>query len=123
MSKKGLKVKVKGQKDEIIGHLESIIKHLKEGTLVIQNNESFISLKPKEELFLKIEGEQKDKKEELSIELSWRTEEKVIEEKTPENLVISSEEPVIEPTEEEAEAEAGTEVAAEADVKSETAVV
>ena len=119
--KKELKVKVKGQKDDIIGHLESIIKHLKEGTLVIQNDNSFVSLKPKDEIFLKIEGEQKEKKEELSIKLSWVTEEKVIEEKAPENLVISSEEPVIEAAEEEAEAEA--DVTAEADVKTETAVV
>ncbi len=95
MSKKELKVKVDGQNSEIIGYLESIVKSLKEGTLVLEKGDSFVTLKPRDTMKLEIEGAQKDKKEGLKIELSWKTEQAVAEE-APENLVISSHEPVAE---------------------------
>jgi amphi-Trp domain-containing protein len=85
-------VKFGGQRDVIIGYLESMVNSLKEGTLVIQENDRFISLKPKDVLTLEIECEQKEKKEELTIEISWRTEAKEVEE-IPSDLVISSKEP------------------------------
>jgi amphi-Trp domain-containing protein len=103
MPKKDLKVKIKGELDEMIKYLESIVTSLKEGTVVVQKNNSFITLKPQNEVQLEIEAEQKKDKEELSIEMSWKTVE-VISEETPSTLVITSKEPDPLP-EEEAEEE------------------
>ncbi len=95
MPKKELKVKMSGALNDVISHLESIIASLKEGTVVIQKGNSFISLKPKDQVALEIEAEQKKGKEELSIELSWKSEEVIAADDTTSSLVISSKEPEV----------------------------
>lgn len=92
MSKKELKIKMNGEIGTIIAHLESIVKSLREGTLVIQKNDAFITLRPKETLMMKIEAEHKKEKEELSIGLSWRIDE-VLTADSGAPLVITSREP------------------------------
>lgn len=130
MSREEMKVKVNGQKNEIISYLESMVQSLKEGTVVVQQDEQFITLKPAETLSLKIEGERKGKKDELKIELSWKNQEEVVEEK-PVDLVISSVEPATaqeEPTEDTGYTyssyitDAETEVVAESETSSYSSV-
>lgn len=99
MSKKEIKIKTRGDVQSIISYLESIISSLKEGQIVIQNNNSFVSLKPVDDISMELEAEQKKGKEELTIELSWKSEQ-VITEESESRLIISSKEP--EPVQEEA---------------------
>lgn len=99
MSKNDLKVKMHGELTNVITYLESLVNSLKEGTVVIQKSDSFITLHPQETVTLEIEAEQKKGKEELSIELSWKSEE-VISADTPSTLTISSKEPEFPVTEE-----------------------
>jgi amphi-Trp domain-containing protein len=92
MSKKEMKVKVKGTLEDVCRHLESLVSSMKEGTVVIQKSNSFITLKPQNIISLEIEGEQKKDKEELKIELSWKAND-IITEKHEPVLTISSREP------------------------------
>ena len=92
MSKKELKVKTKGGLEEAISYLKALTSSLKEKKLVIQKESSFITLSPKDEVSLEIEAEQKREKENLSIKLSWKNEDVILQ--SPEaNLIISSKEP------------------------------
>lgn len=101
MPKKELKVKMIGELNDVIAQMEAIISSLKEGKVVIQKNNSFISLSPQEQVTLEIEAEQKKDKEELSIELSWRSAD-IITNDNSAGLTISSHEPEI-PDEESSE--------------------
>jgi amphi-Trp domain-containing protein len=101
MPKKELKVKMIGELNDVIAQMEAVINSLKEGKVVIQKNNSFISLTPQDQVTLEIEAEQKKDKEELSIELSWRSAD-IITGDSSTGLSISSNEPEI-PEEEASE--------------------
>jgi len=75
---------------EVISYLEALIKSLKEGKLVIEQGEQFVSLTPSEMIDFEMEARQKSDKEKLSLEFSWCG--RSIEAE-PEALKISSEEP------------------------------
>ncbi len=105
MGKKELKVKLKGELEQAISHLESIVSSLKEKKLVIQKDEAYVVLTPEDFVSLEIKAEEKKDKQELSLEISWKTAE-VMSEESPSNLNISSKEPEIK---EEAAAEDSSE--------------
>lgn len=66
-------------------------KALKEGKIVISNNNDSITLSPEENIELELEAEIKKGKEGISIELSWKRE--VIQDIGTVKFSIGSEEP------------------------------
>lgn len=71
-SKRELKVKVHSNINNIISHLETLIGALREGKVVVESNNQFITLTPGNIASFEIEAEQKKDKETLTIELGWR---------------------------------------------------
>jgi amphi-Trp domain-containing protein len=95
MATKELKIKTTAGLQETIKQLENIIASMKEGIICIRKNDKALVLSPKEPLVLELGAEVKLEKhvlkEKLTIELKWRKEELVAEDK--ETFSISSEAP------------------------------
>lgn len=56
---------------EVITYLEELTKGFKQGKIVVQQGEEFISLLPPESVQVEVEAKQKEGKEKFSLELSW----------------------------------------------------
>lgn len=82
----GKKVSFKEKMDikDAVAYLDNVIKGLREGNLVLSYGDESIELGPEGEVKLEIEGEAKDRKGKLSIELSYKNEEK------PESMTITT---------------------------------
>jgi amphi-Trp domain-containing protein len=95
MATKELKIKTTAGLLETVKQLENLIASLKEGTICIRKNDKVIVLSPQEpvalELAAEVKVEKSTLKEKLTIELKWRKEEAVVEEK--ETFSISCETP------------------------------
>ncbi len=87
-------VSMKGiiDRKQVVTYLQDLMTSLKNGTIVVQQGEEFVSLNPEDLIFLEVEAEQKKDKEKLIFELSWRKEQEANEEvdfritsKEPEN--------------------------------------
>ncbi len=94
MGKKELKVKLKGELDQAIAYLESIVSSLKEKKVVIQKDDAYVVLTPEDFVSMEIEAEEKKDKQELSIEISWKSAE-VMSDVSTSHLNISSREPEV----------------------------
>ena len=94
MKKREVTFKGKLSLEKTVEYLEALIKTLKDKKLVVQTEDSFITLTPSDSIELEVEASQKkDKnKEKLSIELSWKLGNKEV---YSNDLKISSEEPEI----------------------------
>ncbi|MBF0225229.1 MAG: amphi-Trp domain-containing protein [Desulfobacterales bacterium] len=76
MKKKDLNVKVSLEADEVASYLESLAKSIRDGKVVIESGNKFISLTPSYKMDVEIEAKQKDDKEKISILLAWKCFEK-----------------------------------------------
>jgi amphi-Trp domain-containing protein len=56
---------------EVVIYLEGLIKGFKEGKIVVQKGEGFVSLVPAEQVTVMVEAKKKKDKEKFSLELSW----------------------------------------------------
>jgi amphi-Trp domain-containing protein len=84
--------------DEVIAYLESLVSSFKEGKVVVQQGEQFVSMNPPEQVSVEVEAKQKEGKEKFSLELSWRNVEQPAE---SEKVKISSKEPEMPAAEEQ----------------------
>jgi len=57
--------------NEAISYLEELSRGFKEGKIVVQQGEEFITLLPPENIQVEVEAKQKHSKEKFSLELSW----------------------------------------------------
>ncbi|MFO7816574.1 MAG: amphi-Trp domain-containing protein [Thermodesulfobacteriota bacterium] len=57
--------------NEAISYLEELSKGFKQGKIVVQQGEEFITLLPPENVQVEVEAKQKHSKEKFSLELSW----------------------------------------------------
>ncbi len=81
---------------EVIHYLEGLIEGFREGRIVVEQGERYLTLNPPKTLGVEIEARRKKDKEKLSLELSWH---KTAEESEGKTLKISSKEPEIEAAE------------------------
>lgn len=86
-----IKVKMEGKLDQIVNYLDDIVNSLKQGKVVVQQGEEFVSLEPAENVFFEVEAKQKKGKEKISFELEWSKIQ--VEEVQEEGFAITSEEP------------------------------
>lgn len=86
------------QLKEVATYLEELTKGFKQGKIVVQQGEEFISLLPPESVQVEVEAKQKEGKEKFSLELSWVPAESGSEEN---EIKISQKEPVASPPEPE----------------------
>lgn len=84
--------------DEVIAYLESLVSSFKEGKVVVQQGEQFVSMNPPEQVSVEVEAKQKEGKEKFSLELSWKNVEQPAEN---EKVKISSKEPEMPAAEEQ----------------------
>ncbi len=56
---------------EVISYLEALISSLKDGKIVIEQGEQFVSLTPTSMIDFEMEARQKSDKEKLSLGFSW----------------------------------------------------
>lgn len=59
--------------DEAIERLEKIVNLMKGGSIKLESNDESILIEPENEAELSIEAKRKDSKQNLSIELYWKT--------------------------------------------------
>ncbi len=74
MSKKGIAVKGTMDFNSVVSFLEDVVKSFKEGKVVVQRGEEFVTLTPAENMEVEVEAAEKKGKQKLSIELEWRAE-------------------------------------------------
>ncbi|MFP4167769.1 MAG: amphi-Trp domain-containing protein [Desulfonatronovibrionaceae bacterium] len=83
---------------EVITYLEELTKGFKQGKIVVQQGEEFLSLLPPESVQVEVEAKQKEDKEKFSLELSWVPVTSGSEES---EIKITQKEPVVSPPEPE----------------------
>lgn len=93
MKKSEIKVKGLINGESICGVLSDLAQSFKEGTVCIENGQEFVTMKPGANIEFEIEASQKKGKEKLTIELTWRQVEEVVEGES--GFKISSCEPEI----------------------------
>lgn len=86
-----MKIKRTIAADALADVLADLAKSIREGTVVVQQGEEFVTLNPGGRMDMELEAGQKKGKQKLSIELSWRQVE--VEEEAAAEFKISSEEP------------------------------
>ncbi len=102
--KSEIKIKTAANAETVIGILEDLVKSFKEGTVVLEKENEFVSLTPGNDFQVEIEAGRKKNKQKFSLELSWvLTESK---EENPPEFKISSQEPEIKAPEAEKEEDA-----------------
>ena len=88
--------------EKVIAYLEELTACFKEGKIVVEKGDEFVSLTPPDQVFVEVEAKTKKDKNQFSLELSWRNLGPVDGE---EAIVISPQEPA--PVEESKDAEEG----------------
>lgn len=92
--KSEIKIKAVMDGQTVSGVLEDLARSFKGGTVCIEKNGEFVTLKPGANITVEIEASQKKNKQKLAIEFTWQQAEPVV--KTEFGFKISSEEPEIE---------------------------
>jgi len=98
MAKKEVEFKGNLEQKQLVSYLEELIKSIKSGTVVVQHGAEHVALTPQDVMELEVEAKQKDNKEKLSLEISWKK--SVAAAEAPETFKISSEAPEVPKTEE-----------------------
>lgn len=75
MEKKEAKVKTTMDLAQAISYLSDIVASLKAGTVSVSNGEHAMTLVPPRTVKVELEAVQKDDRESISMEISWRKEE------------------------------------------------
>jgi amphi-Trp domain-containing protein len=71
MGKDKLKSKNIMTRDDLVAYLETVLSGLKQGTLILDNEERPLSLRPSDSIEAELEIKQKSDKEKLELKLSW----------------------------------------------------
>lgn len=71
MGKDKLKLKNVMTRDELVSYLESILAGLRQGALILDNEERPLILRPSDSIEAEFEIKQKSDKEKLEFKLSW----------------------------------------------------
>jgi amphi-Trp domain-containing protein len=91
MSKREIEFKMLMDRQEAAAHLENLARSIKEGKVVVEKGNHFVSISPGERIAVEIACYQKKEKEKIAIELSWSPTPPAVDPK--ESLNISSQEP------------------------------
>jgi len=57
---------------EVVTYLEGLLKGFKEGKIVVQQGDNFVSLVPTEQVVVEVSAKRKKNKDKFSLELSWQ---------------------------------------------------
>jgi len=71
MGKDKLKSKTTMTRDDLVAYLETVLTGLRQGTLVLDNEERPLILRPSDSIEAELEIKQKSDKEKLAFKLSW----------------------------------------------------
>lgn len=71
MGKDKLKSKNTMTRDDLVAYLETVLAGLKQGTLILDNEERPLILRPSDSIEAELEIKQKSDKEKLELKLSW----------------------------------------------------
>ncbi|MBN1150204.1 amphi-Trp domain-containing protein [candidate division WOR-3 bacterium] len=72
MSKKEIKIKTRGEIQNVLEHLESLVNSLKSGKVIIEKNGEIITLVPEGTVSFELEAELKKDKEKIELEIEWK---------------------------------------------------
>lgn len=71
--KKEIKIKQVMDAEALSGMLEDLVRSFREGTVVLESGDEFVTLKPGRQIDLEIEAGHKKGKQKISLEMAWRT--------------------------------------------------
>lgn len=71
MGKDKLKSKTTMTRDDLVAYLETVLAGLRQGALVLDNEERPLILRPSDSIEAELEIKQKSDKEKLELKLSW----------------------------------------------------
>lgn len=74
MKKNEVTVKCKLEADAVANLLSDMVKSFREGKVVIQKGDSFVTLKPVGQIEMELEAAEKKGKQKIEIQLSWKEE-------------------------------------------------
>lgn len=92
--KSEVKIKRTMEAEALADVLDDLAKSVREGTVVVQQGDEFVTLKPGGRIEFELEAGQKKDKQKFSIEMSWRQVD--IQEDEAADFKISSQEPEME---------------------------
>jgi amphi-Trp domain-containing protein len=72
MTKNKMKVKGSVELQRAIGYLEDILEGMKNGKVVMHRGDQSITFHPVDAVEMEIEAKEKEGKQELSVEMTWR---------------------------------------------------
>jgi len=72
MTKNKMKAKGTVELQRAIGYLEDILEGMKNGNVVMHRGDQSITFRPVEAVEMEIEAKEKEGKQELSVEMTWR---------------------------------------------------
>lgn len=93
MSKKEAQLKATMDLPRAIAYLEDLAKSLKAGKVCVTNCDKTVTLNPEKLVKLDLEAVQKDDRESLSLEISWRKHRETVADDGEVRLTISAVEP------------------------------
>ena len=98
MKKHEVTVKCKMETDAVVSLLSDLVNSFREGKVVVQKGDSFITLKPAGPIEMELEATEKKGKQKIEIQLSWK-EEAPPEAEPDDEICICATEPAIEDAE------------------------
>lgn len=72
MSKKEVKIKTKGNLQDVLNHLEDVVRFLKSGKVTISKNGDTLTLVPEGVVCFELEAQSKKGKEKIEFEIEWK---------------------------------------------------
>lgn len=71
MQKQKLQIKMSVGYDEAVAYMEDLLKSLKQGKVVLQKGEEFVSMTPSDQVFIEVGAKAKKDRKKFSFEISW----------------------------------------------------
>jgi amphi-Trp domain-containing protein len=93
MGKQEISQKAGMSLDQAVGYIESVIEGIRRGVLTIETGDKSVTIHPGRLVEFEIEATRKKEKESVTIELTWRQEDKTQQQEDGCQLRISAEEP------------------------------
>ncbi len=97
MSKQEISQKSGMSLDQAVGYIENVIDGIRRGVLTIEAGDKSVTIHPSRNVDFEIEAARKKDKESVTIELTWRLEEKTKHRDEAPPLRITAQEPPPEP--------------------------
>jgi amphi-Trp domain-containing protein len=93
MKKNEITIKSKMETDAVATLLSDLVKSFKEGKVVVQKGNTFVTLNPSGQIEMNLEAAEKKGKQKIEISLNWK--ESLEIEQPEEKILISGQEPVV----------------------------